>query len=174
LNTTTTDTQPATEIDARFSTPDATPTPWLVARAILEKAEIYWLSTVRPDGRPHVTPLAAVWHDNAIVFCTGPTERKARNLEQNRQVVFTTGCNTIEQGTDVVIEGKAEPVTDEAKLQELADAYVAKYGEIFRFDVRDQAFHSDDGGRALVFEVKPRKGFAFGKGDAFSQTRWRF
>jgi nitroimidazol reductase NimA-like FMN-containing flavoprotein (pyridoxamine 5'-phosphate oxidase superfamily) len=168
------DADPAAEIDSRFSSPGAAPTPWPIARTILEKAEIYWLSTVRPDGRPHVTPLAAVWHDNAIVFCTGPTERKARNLEYNRDVVFTTGCNTIEQGTDVVIEGKAEPVIDDAKLRELADAYVAKYGEVFRFEVREQAFYSADGGRALVFEVKPRKGFAFGKGDAFSQTRWFF
>lgn len=126
MNTTTTDTNPAAEIDSRFSSPGVPPTPWPTARAILEQAEIYWLSTVRPDGRPHVTPLAAVWHDNAVVFCTGPTERKARNLEHNRQVVFTTGCNAIAQGTDVVVEGKAEPLTDEAKLQELADAYVAK------------------------------------------------
>lgn len=135
---------------------------------------MYWLSTVRPDGRPHVTPLSAVWHDNAMVFCTGPTERKARNLEQNRHVVLTTGCNAIGEGTDVVVEGTAEPITDESRLKQLADAYEGKYPGVFGFNVRDGAFYSDDGGTALVFEIKPRKGFAFGKGDAFSQTRWRF
>jgi nitroimidazol reductase NimA-like FMN-containing flavoprotein (pyridoxamine 5'-phosphate oxidase superfamily) len=165
---------PAAELDPTFSGRDARPTPWPEAREQLANAQIYWLSTVRPDGRPHVTPLAAVFDNNALHFCTGPTERKALNLEQNRHVVVTTGCNSIDEGTDIVIEGEAEPVTDEARLQELADAWVSKYGEIFRFTVEDGAFHSDDGGRALVFGVKPRKGFAFGKGDAFSQTRWWF
>jgi len=165
---------PEGELDPSFSSPDATPTPWPEARAQLVSAEIYWLSTVRPDGRPHVTPLAAVFDGNALYFCTGPTERKARNLEQNRHVILTTGCSSIDEGTDIVIEGDAEPVTDEARLQQLANAWVAKYGEVFRFEVKDGAFHSDDGGRALVFEVKPRKGFAFGKGDSFSQTRWWF
>jgi nitroimidazol reductase NimA-like FMN-containing flavoprotein (pyridoxamine 5'-phosphate oxidase superfamily) len=168
------DNEPIGELDPTFSGPDARPTPWPEAREQLASAEIYWLSTVRPDGRPHVTPLAAVWQDDALYFCTGPAERKARNLEHNRKVILTTGNNKIDEGTDLVIEGEAEPFTDEPKLQRLADAYVAKYGDIFGFTVQDGAFHSDDGGRALVFEVAPKKGFAFGKGDKFSQTRWRF
>jgi len=32
----------------------------------LEKAEVFWLSTVRPDGRPHVTPMVSVWLDGAL------------------------------------------------------------------------------------------------------------
>jgi len=47
-------------------------------------------------------------------------------------------------------------------------------GEPFVFTVRDGGFWSDDGGNALVFEVRPMKAFGFGKGDRFSQTRWRF
>jgi hypothetical protein len=35
-----------------------------------QPAEVHWLSTVRPDGRPHVAPLIAVWVDDALVFCT--------------------------------------------------------------------------------------------------------
>ena len=45
---------------------------------------------------------------------------------------------------------------------------------VFGFAVRDKGFWSEDGGVAVVFRVVRRKGFAFGKGDAFSQTRWRF
>lgn len=63
-----TDIGPTAELDPQFSSPDATPTPWAVARGHLEKAEIYWLSTVRPDGRPHVTPVVAVWLDGALYF----------------------------------------------------------------------------------------------------------
>ena len=51
---------PIAQLGKEFSSPDATPTPWPEAREVLANAEIYWLSTVRPDGRPHVTPLMTV------------------------------------------------------------------------------------------------------------------
>ena len=49
-------TTPVTELDARFSS-SATPTAWAEALQRLKEAEVFWVSTVRPDGRPHVTPL---------------------------------------------------------------------------------------------------------------------
>ena len=166
--------EPTAELDPRFSDPNATPTPWVEAREQLEGAKAYWLSTVRPDGRPHVTTIAAVWVDGALHFTTGQTERKAKNLAHNANCVVTTGTSAFE-GLDVVIEGDAVRVTDEARLQRLADAYVEKYDQLFVFDVRDGALWiegSDDPG--LAFEVRPTKGFGFGKGVSFSQTRWRF
>ena len=57
---------PVVEIDARYSDPDASPTVWDDARRVLQDAELYWITTVRPDGRPHVTPLIGVWHDEAL------------------------------------------------------------------------------------------------------------
>ena len=48
------------------------------AQAVLEKAEMFWLSTVRRGGRPHVVPLPAMWLDGALHFCTGPQEQEAR------------------------------------------------------------------------------------------------
>jgi Pyridoxamine 5'-phosphate oxidase len=60
-----------------FSEPDSTPTPWEAGIEQLGAADTYWLSTVRPDGRPHVTPLIAVWHAEALWFGTGPEERKS-------------------------------------------------------------------------------------------------
>jgi hypothetical protein len=165
---------PVTELDSQFSSADATAISWPQGRDHLEKAEVYWLSTVRPDGRPHVTPLIAVWLDGVLHFCTGPGERKARNRAHNSHCVVTTGCNTLnEEGLDLVVEGDAVQVSDEARLQCLADAYVAKYGQEWRFTVRDGAFHSE-GGRALVYGVAPKTVFGFGKGKSFSQTRWRF
>jgi nitroimidazol reductase NimA-like FMN-containing flavoprotein (pyridoxamine 5'-phosphate oxidase superfamily) len=68
-------TEPVTELEPPFSSDVATPTPWAEARERLEESEVYWLSTVRPDGRPYVTPLVAVWLDGALYFCTGPHER---------------------------------------------------------------------------------------------------
>jgi general stress protein 26 len=168
------DTQPITDLDPNFSSPEAKATPWAEARKQLEAAEIYWLSTVRPDGRPHVTPLIAAWLDGALYFCTGPTERKAKNLETNTQCLLMTGCNSIDEGLDLVVEGEAVRTTDRATLQQVADALASKYGEPFVFTVGDGVFQNEEGGDALVFEVRPKQAFGFGKGDVFSQTRWRF
>ena len=165
--------QPETTLDPRYSEQQATATSWDDARRELERAEIFWISTVRPDGRPHVAPLIAVWDGEALWFCTGPDERKARNLEGNPRVVLTTGCNALGEGLDVVVEGEAINVRDEAELQGIADAYVAKYGEAWRFAVRDGAFRHQSGD-ALVFRVAPATAFGFGRGDMYSQTRWRF
>lgn len=165
--------RPITELDARFSAPGAAATSWEEAAGLLERAETWWLSTVRRDGRPHVTPLLTVWRDGALHFCTGPEEQKARNLEANRQVVLTTGNSALDRGLDLVVEGTAEPVTDEARLTALADAWEAKYGPYWHFDVRDGAFRNVAGGRALVFAVAPARAFGFRKGD-YAQTRWSF
>jgi hypothetical protein len=166
---------PVAELDGRFSSKGASPTAWAKASDQLERAEVFWISTVRPDGRPHVTPLIAVWLDGALHFCTGPDERKAKNLASNPNCILTTGCNVLDQGLDLVVEGVAVQVRDDARLQRVADAYVSKYGEEWRFAVRDGAFvhgaHEDS--LALVFEVAATKVLGFAKGDEFSQTRWR-
>jgi len=110
-----------------------------------------------------VTPLVAVWVDDALCFCTGPDERKAKNLAGNPGCILTTGCNAIGEGVDVVVEGDAVNVQDDVKLQRIADAYVAKYGAEWTFTVGDGAFHHE-AGTALVFEVAPSTAFGFGKG----------
>jgi nitroimidazol reductase NimA-like FMN-containing flavoprotein (pyridoxamine 5'-phosphate oxidase superfamily) len=171
-------TTPAPELDPRFSSAGATPTPWTEARDFLEKSEVYWLTTVRPDGRPHVTPLIAAWLNGALYFVTGPDERKAKNLAVNPHVVLTTGNNAIGEGLDLVVEGEAVPVRDEAKLQRFADALATKYGPPFIFTVRDGAFFGEGGEiyerPRLAFEVAPAAVFGFRKGASFSQTRWLF
>ncbi len=161
------------ELEPQFSSDDASLTPWTEARERLATAKVYWLSTVRPDGRPHVTPIAAVWLDDALFFTTGQTERKAKNLALNSHCVITTGCNVL-GGLDLVVEGAAVRVTGEARLERLADGYVAKYDQLFPFTVRDGAFYLEGSEiEVLVYELAPTTAFGFGKG-TFSQTRWRF
>jgi hypothetical protein len=160
-----------------FSHPSATPTPWAAGLAQLHTADTFWLSTVRPDGRPHVTPLIAVWYADALWFATGPGERKARNLAENPSCVLTTGCNALAEGAlDVMLEGEAEQVTDDAELEPVATAFAVKYPTgPWDFVVRDGAFSDRDaGGRVLVFRVRPSRGLGFRKGDRYSQTTWRF
>jgi hypothetical protein len=89
----------------------------------LASARNYWVATTRPDGRPHAVPTWGVWLDGAIYFGGGTGTRKARNLKANPNVVVHT-----ESGDEVVIiEGVAEPVTDEAEQTRVDDAYEAKY-----------------------------------------------
>jgi general stress protein 26 len=164
---------PVPEQDIRFGDPESPPTPWGDVLRVLETAELFWISTVRDDGRPHVTPLPAVWTEGRLHFCTGPAEQKAVNIGRNPRVALTTGTNRWKEGLDVVLEGSAVQVTEDSRLQVLADLWRSKYGGDWDFTVADGAFHHEDGGSAIVFEVAPTKVLAFAKG-RFAQTRYRF
>jgi general stress protein 26 len=164
--------QVKTELDERFSDPDAVATEWEAAERVLEEAELFWITTVRSDGRPHVTPLVAVWLDGAIHFCTGPSEQKAVNLRHNAHVVLTTGCNTWDRGLDVVVEGEAVRVTDDEILKRLAEFWATKWDGQWRFDAGNGVFRHE-AGEAFVYAVSPAKVLAFSKGN-FSQTRHKF
>jgi general stress protein 26 len=166
------------ELDERFSDPEASPVPWADTERALGAAQLFWISTVRTDGRPHVTPLVAVWLDDALHFATGPEEQKAHNLAVNPHVVLTTGCNSWDEGSDVVVEGEAVRVTDDATLRRLASAWADKWDGRWTFGVGDGGFIHEEGGAdadhapVLVFTVRPAKVLAFGKG-TFSHTRYR-
>jgi len=163
---------PSAELDSRFSEPDASPTPWEDVAQALEQAELYWLTTVRADGRPHVTPLIGVADGALTYFCTGLGEQKAINVERERHVALTTGNNAWARGMDVVVEGTAERITDDESLQRLADAYEAKYGSVWHFDVRDGMFVAGRN-QAAVFRIRPDKVLAFAK-QPHAQTTFRF
>jgi nitroimidazol reductase NimA-like FMN-containing flavoprotein (pyridoxamine 5'-phosphate oxidase superfamily) len=164
--------QPQTQLDKRFSDPDAEPTSWAAACEVLDAAQLSWITTVRADGRPHVTPLVAVWLDGALHFTTGPTEQKAVNLSANPNVVLTTGCSTWDQGLDVMVEGEARRVTGRETLERLDAAWRTKWDGRWQYTVSDDGFRNDASGPVLVFAVEPTKVLAFGKG-TFTHTRHR-
>jgi len=160
-------------LDPRFSDPDARATTWEHARRLLEAAELFWIATVRRDGRPHTVPLVGVWLDDRAYFCTGADEQKAVDLAHNPQVTLTTGCNSWEEGVDLVVEGAAIRVTQQAQLERLAQAWKRKWDGRWQYQVADGGFQHGRHHTALVFEVRPTKVLAFGKG-TFSQTRHQF
>lgn len=165
---------PASALDQRYSDPAAAASGWEETRRVLETAELFWISTVRADGRPHVTPVVAVWADGAICFCTGAEEQKFANLRANPNVVLTTGCSRWDEGTDVVVEGRAVRVTDEDVLKRLAEAFTTRWDGRWQFRVHDNSFHNPEGGAAIVFVVRPTKVFAHAKGDPFGATTHKF
>ena len=152
----------------------STPTAWAKARECLEEGQWYWLATVRPDGRPHVRPVLAVWLDGALYFSTGGTTRKGKILAGKSDCVITTASEAIH----LVVEGKAAKVNDEGKLQRVADVYASKYG--WHVTVSNGVFYADYGAPTAgpppyeVYEVTPTTVFGFGTDETFSPTRWRF
>ncbi|MEU8774532.1 pyridoxamine 5'-phosphate oxidase family protein [Streptomyces sp. NPDC048606] len=177
--------QPTTELDARYSSAlnprpgaeDVTATEWTEALRRMAAAEIFWVSTVRPDGRLHVTPVIAAWHDGALYFSTGPGEQKARNLAHDGHCALTTGGNALTEGLDLVVEGRAAKVTDPALLEEVIAAHEAKYGR--HMTSPEGTFHGMDEairkGEAMVFAVAPTTAYGFGRDDGvYTHTRWTF
>lgn len=156
-----------------FDTAFGAPAPWPEARTRLAESTTYWLATVRPDGRPHVMPVLAVWKDGALHFPAGKASRKARNLAHNSQCVITTSSAAL----DLVVESNAAKVRDDAALRRLAEAYASKYG--WRVTVRDGAFSGDGAPTAgpppyEVYAVTLTTVFAFGTDETVGSTRWRF
>ncbi|GAA3122552.1 pyridoxamine 5'-phosphate oxidase [Streptosporangium carneum] len=159
------------ETDATpFSTDEATLKSWDQARACLESTPKAWLSTVRPDGRPHATPLLLVWADDAPCFTIRPGSRKSGNLALNPHCVITVPGETL----DLVVEGEASRLDDEAELQRVADAFKAKYG--WELVVRDGSVYEDGfpGTPEYGFyRITPARAFGYGS-DGLTATRWRF
>jgi PPOX class probable F420-dependent enzyme len=91
----------------------------------LRKNLIIWLSSVRPDGRPHLVPVWFLWDGKNILIFSQPNTQKIRNLRQNTNVILA--LDDTKDGEDVVmLEGKAEFLNDPA-VNPTLPAYAAKY-----------------------------------------------
>lgn len=135
--------------------------PWTWARRRLTGAHNYWISTTRPDGRPHAMPIWGLWLDEMFLFSTSRRSRKGRNLSRRPQAVVH-----LESGDEtVILEGRVREVRGAALLARYGDAYHAKY-----------RFRPDPGDRKNVtYALKARVGFAWRERDfPKSATRWRF
>ena len=99
---------------------DTTISPEVLTR--LESQQNIWFSSVRPDGRPHLTPVWFVWHMGKFYFGIDPKSVKSRNICHNPHVALA-----LEDGTNpVIIEGVASLV--ELPLPEsLVAAFFKKY-----------------------------------------------
>ena len=63
--------------------------PWAWAEHRLVNSSAYWIGTVRPDGRPHSSPVWGVWFDDTFWCSFDQTSIKARNIAKNPSVVVT-------------------------------------------------------------------------------------
>jgi general stress protein 26 len=168
-------------VSPHYGNPAAAAPAWEEIDRRLTDAPLYWIVTVRADGRPHAVPLCGVWYDGSFWFCTGDGEQKMRNLEHDQRVVVTAGHLGAEgwsNGKDISVEGVAERVTGEAELTTLARAWRTKYHDDWIFEVREGRFFEvtnqgdGQGDGAILFRVPPSKVLVFG--DEHGQTTYRF
>lgn len=142
--------------------------PWSWAQHQLNNARHYWISTTRPDGRPHSRPVWGVWLDNVLYFSTGSLA--AENLAANPQITVHVESSA---GEAVIIEGVAVAGVPTSTAKRVVGIYNEKY----HWDM-DPASAGDD-----LYRVTP--GVVFGwvsdpsgidRGAAFhgTATRWQF
>lgn len=151
--------------------------PWSEARDRLAASDgFYWFTTVRPSGQPHVRPALAVWVDGLVCSTTNASTRKGRNLAENPRCTVALARD----GIDLVVEGTAAWVDDDALLQRIAEAYHSKYS--WPVTVQDGAFDAPYGAPSAgpppyrPYAVTPRVVYGLGTNDHFAprSTRWRF
>lgn len=78
-----------------------------------------WLTTVNDDGSPHVTPVGAVWFDDAFWFQTGTGTRKSRNVVNDPRCSVAVSV----RDADIVVEGHATMVTDADSVARVAEVW---------------------------------------------------
>jgi general stress protein 26 len=139
--------------------------PWSYVEEKLRDALNYWVTTVNPNGRPHVRPVDGVWVDGTLCFGGSPETRWVRNLEANRAVTVNLGS----EAEAIILEGEAEPVTDPAHplAAPCAEASLRKYPQYYP-DGQLPPFHP-------FWAFRPRRAYAWAlEGFPRSATRWRF
>ena len=105
---------------------EARTTSWEVVRERLanpESPRTSWLATTRPDGRPHLAPINAFWIDGALHVVAGEGTRKARDLVASGQCVIGMSSTKL-PSIDIVVEGRAEPLTDAAAVERVAEILI--------------------------------------------------
>ena len=85
------------------------------------------VATINPDGSPHLTTLFYVLHEGRLAFWTYASSQKIKNLERDARITCL-----VEAGDDyfelrgVSITGKAELVTEEARIREIGSAVASR------------------------------------------------
>jgi hypothetical protein len=82
----------------------------------------FWLTTLDPDGSPHVTGVGALWADGAFWFKSGTDARKGRNLARDPRCALSLAAGPY----DLVVEGTASIVTDPGTVADLVSRWDAQ------------------------------------------------
>ncbi len=92
---------------------------------MLRREPVVWLSTVRPDGRPHLVPIWFSWDGRRLFVASKPDARKVRNLREMPELMIALG--EPDEDFDVgLVEAVAE-LPDARTDQLLPPEHLVKY-----------------------------------------------
>ena len=162
-------------------------TSWELARERLANPEYQrtsWLATTRPDGRPHLMPVIGSWIDDTIYLIVGEATQKGRNLAANDRCVIGTTSTTL-PSLDIVIEGRAIPVTDADAVRRLAEKFSSSGWPLEPDGDKVRGPHGPTAGPPpyTIYRIIPSKGFGlpgmYGmdqleQSELPAPTRWEF
>jgi PPOX class probable F420-dependent enzyme len=118
----------------------------------LRREPIIWLSSVRPDGRPHLVPIWFLWDGAAILFFSQPAAQKVRNLRHNPQVMLA--LDSADAGEDIVLlEGRAELLGDNAPRSTLPE-YAQKYAALMARIEMAADWHAAEYNQAIRVKIE--------------------
>ena len=134
-----------------------------------------WLTTLNPDGSPHVTAVGAVWVDGAFWFQTGDRTRKAKNVARDPRCTVSVSTKEF----DLVLNGTAEKVSDPADVSRVAAVWSAGGWpcEVDESGVGLTApFNAPAVGPApwFVYRITPRSATSVSTVEPGGATRWTF
>lgn len=139
--------------------------PWRKIDLWLAGMRTIWISTTRPDGRPHATPVWFVWTDRSVFFVTGRRTQKARNLTHESFVIAHAG-----DGDDaIILEGQSTIVTEQGELQRIDALYREKYVDP-NSGAQATIFNPDDD----LYRVRIRHAMAWEYANVANRTDWYF
>jgi Pyridoxamine 5'-phosphate oxidase len=130
-----------------------------------------WLTTLNPDGSPHLTPVGIIQIDGVWYFSSGPRTRKSRNIAADARCTISVATAEF----DLVLEAAAKRVTDGSELRSVAASFV-RTG--WPAEVQDGALTADYSAPSAgpppwyVYRITPRTVYAFGTAEPFGATRF--
>ncbi|MHA7649478.1 pyridoxamine 5'-phosphate oxidase family protein [Mycobacterium sp. ML4] len=130
-----------------------------------------WLTSINPDGSPHVMPVGVQPANGTWYFTSGPATRKSRNLARDSRCTISVATEPF----DLVIEGVAERVTDRDELSRLAEIFAADgWPAEVDGDALTAPFSAPSAGPAPwhLYRVRPSTVFALGTSEPFGATKF--
>jgi hypothetical protein len=130
-----------------------------------------WLTTINPDGSPHVMPVGVVTVNSIWFFNSGAATRKSRNLARDPRCVISVATHPF----DLVIESSAERVVDTTELASVAMAFVSLgWPAEVDGDALTAEFSAPSAGPPpwYVYRITPSRVFALGTSEPFGATRF--
>jgi PPOX class probable F420-dependent enzyme len=93
---------------------------------LLRREPVVWVSTVRPDGLPHLVPIWFSWDGERLFIASKPNAVKVRNLRANPTLMLAVG--EPDEDFDVGLIEAVATISDRTTAELLPPGHLAKYG----------------------------------------------